>query len=242
MVFFGKRGSHVEMMISFSIFILFIMTIFIIIAPSLKGKSDKTAVINSLSQKLIENSSSNITATLVKVEAGYTPPLGESCITISGGGWASGESVVAREITGERTASSFSYPHISIAWTGNRFFKIFSSNESFEAVTLDSSTCSSPLEGSNFNVKSIKTERYVFESGIKNLKTSYDSSYEDLKAYLNFPPEQDFGFVFINSNGVISVNADKNTTSKEVYSVEKPIIYVDNESVISSGILRLKVW
>ena len=52
---FGKRGSQVGIIISFTLFILFLLSIFLLINPFLKEKGEKQSVLDSLHQNILEN-------------------------------------------------------------------------------------------------------------------------------------------------------------------------------------------
>jgi len=242
MKYLGKRGSHVGVMISFSLFIIFLFSIFLMIKPILKEKDNKSSILDSLNQKILENISSNMTLTILKIEDTYNSG-GKNCLLFGEGGWESGESIVVKDSFGRRIASTFNAPDLRINWTGtNRFLEICSSSENFEEVPLDSSDCATPLEDSNFFIKSIKTEAYVFESSITRLETIYNSSYGDLKKYLGLSNEEEFGFSFINSQGITAIDVGKEPSSISIYSKEIPVVYIDNQSNVASGVIILKVW
>ena len=236
----GKRGTHVGIVISFNIFILFLISIFLLISPFLKERGEKQQVLDSLYQNLLENVSSNMTLTLIKVADGYTPS-GKSCIELSEGGWLLGEDIVVKNMLNRRLASNSDIP-LDINWTGDKFLKIYSSPENFEVMPLSSSDCAIPIEDSNFFIKYTKTEKYIFESNLIELNASYREDYGELKTYLGILPEEEFGFSFINSQGVTEVEVGRIPSSASVYSKENYIIYIDNESKFLPGIIVVKVW
>jgi hypothetical protein len=241
MKYFGKRGSHVGIVISFNIFILFLLSIFLLINPVLKERGEKQSVLDSLPQKILENVSSNITLTMIRISDTYSPGS-STCIEISGGGWNPGDSIAVRN-TSQRVSSVFGSSLISIPWNpGNKLLKIYSSSEVFEPQSFSPSGCATLLEGTNFFIRYIKTEKYIFEPNIIKLKESYDNSYEDLKNELGIPPEEDFGFSFINSNGVSVIEAGEVPSSLSIYSKKNYVTYVNNKSDILPGIIIVKAW
>lgn len=237
----GKRGSHVEMIISFSMFILFISAVFIMIEPTIKDKGDKTTIINSLKEIILNNVSSNVTLTLIKIHSSYNPS--ENCITLSEGGWKSGENVVVKNTLEQKVDSNYEDTSVDVAWTGEeRFFRVYSSPESLDPILLSSENCANPSEGNDFFISFIHTEKYPFESRLFELNSIYSSSYEELKTSLGIPKEEEFAFFFINSTGDTSISSEKEAKSRNVYYREFPLIYVDNHSNIDSGVLRISVW
>jgi len=241
MNYFKKRGSHVGILISFNLFILFLLSIFLLINPLLKERGEKQPVLNSLYPRLLENISSNMTLTLIKIANGYSP-VGVNCTNLTGGDWNPAENITVRNNLSQRISSNFSSSSVLVPWTGNRFLKFYSSLENFESMPLYSSGCATPSEGTDFSIKSIKTEKYVFESNIFELKTMYDNSYEELKNYLNLPLEEEFGFSFINSEGITIIETEKIPPSVSVYSKENYVTYIDNQSNILPGKIIIKVW
>jgi len=82
----GKKGSHVGIIISFSLFILFLLSVFLLINPALKERGEKQPVLESINQKLLENFSSNMTLTLIKL-MNATCVLTESGYPLEGSSW-----------------------------------------------------------------------------------------------------------------------------------------------------------
>jgi len=235
----GKRGTHVELVISFTIFILFVIAIFLLIQPILNEKENKKPILDLIEEGIIKNISSNMTITLIKI---ISSPSGE-CIQINGANiWGSGEKIVVKNIGGKILNSSFNYPLLEILWLGNKSLKIYSSLENFENFSFSPSSCTSLIEGTDFSINSIKTEEYIFESNLEELKNAYNSGYQELKSNLDISSEEEFGFSFIDSKGLLSIDIGNEPRSKNIYSKEVPVIYVDNQSNIATGIIRIKAW
>lgn len=240
MKYLKKRGSHVGIMISFSLFILFLLSLFLLLNPVIKEKEEKKPLLDLVSEKILENVSSNMTLTLLKISDTYPLPVGKNCVNISED-WLSGEDAAVRDILNQRIASNSGTP-LSINWTGDKFLKIYSSPENFEDMPLETSDCATPIEDSEFFISAVKTEKYAFNSSIARLKTFYDSSYEELKTSLSIPLEEEFGFDLINSEGVIEISAGEAPSSRSIYSKDIPTIYVNNNGDFVPGIIRIRAW
>jgi hypothetical protein len=237
----NKRGSHVGVMISFSIFVIFLISTFMMISPALEENGEKNSILNLLQQEILKNVSSNMTLTLLMVEESYDSG-GKTCLTFSEGGWKSGENIVVLNKTGIRINSTFSDTNLNVNWVEeNNFLKIYSSPEDFVEKDLESSDCASPEEN-DFSIKSIKTQEYIFESKIVELGQEYLSSYNELKEYFGIPNEKEFGFSFTNSQGITYIDVGKEPSGTSVYSMNVPIIYLTNQSYFASGIIKLKTW
>jgi len=235
----GKRGSHIDMMIAFSLFMLLFITVMIFLQPNLKEKGEKENVLGILNQNVIKNISSNLTLVLVKIDEAYSSV--ENCIEFDSSSWGIEENVAVNGIDNQRINSNGTSSLVQVDWVDSpRFLKIYSSSESFEESPVYS-TCASITEGSNYSIGSIRTQEYPFEQGIEKLKTYYDGEYEDLKDNLGLPIGEEFGFIFINNeNGRIT--AGNRPSSESVYSQENKIIYVNNKSEILLGRLIVEIW
>lgn len=242
MIYWGKKGSHVGVMISFNLFILFLLSIFLIISPALRGREYKQPVLDALEEKILENVSIESNLFLIEIAEGYDSG-GKGCIEVpEGGGLEFSSGAVVKDVFGERIASSLGESFLRIAWTGdNRFFKIYSSPGEFDSFSPGLSDCDF-LEGGDFSIKFVKLEKYPFEPNILKLSEAYDSSYEGLKEELGLSIEDEFGFSFTNSRGGVSSESGIPPMSKDIYSKEIPIIYADSNSTLLVGTMRLKVW
>jgi len=238
----NKRGSHVGVMISFSIFVIFLVSTFMMISPALEENENKNSLLNLLQQEILKNISSNMTLTLLTVEDTYSSE-GKTCLNFSEGGWKSGEDALVLNGTDTRINSTFVDSVLSVNWIEeNNFLKVYSSPENFVEKNLDSTDCAVPSEGSNFYIKSIKTQEYIFESKIVQLAQEYLSSYDEMKEYFGIPSEKEFGFSFTNSQGITYIDVGNEPLGTSVYSMNAQIIYLTNQSSFASGVIKLKVW
>lgn len=238
----NKRGSHVGVMISFSIFVIFLISTFMMISPALEENENKNSLLNLLQQEILKNISSNMTLTLLKIGESYDSG-GKTCLNFTAGGWKTGEDIAVLNGTDTRINSTFVDSVLSINWVEkNYFLKVYSSPENFVEKNLVSTDCAIPSEGSHFNIKSIKTQEYIFESKIVELAQEYLSSYDEMKEYFGIPSEKEFGFSFTNSQGVIYIDVGNEPSGISVYSMNVPIIYLNNQSGFDSGVIKLKVW
>ena len=149
--FVGKKGSHVGMMLSFVIFVTFIVFLYSVLSPAIKIGQDKKLILDNLILELVEMLNSNYIGGSIK--------------------------------------------------------------------TLD--------------------ENFV---AINQLANSYNSNYKDLKTDLKISEADEFGFSFIDEEG-IEIVAEKNVpTSVNVYAKKIPVYYVGEEKNILLGFIILKVW
>ena len=57
----NKRGSHVGVILSFAIFITFMVFLYFIIEPAIRIQGDKQNILDNLERELLEKFSANLT-------------------------------------------------------------------------------------------------------------------------------------------------------------------------------------
>ncbi|MEK6917850.1 MAG: hypothetical protein AABW51_02780 [Nanoarchaeota archaeon] len=230
----NKKGSHVGMIASFSIFILFLIAIYFIIQPTVKNQKDKQLILDYLKLKIQEQLSANLT-TLVISNSSTNPA---SCIFFnkSDSGLNNGNFYVKDKNSNTLEFGNGVNPdYLDIEWNGQQtFVKIFSSEEKFNAGSF---SCGATAGVSNYTVKSIVKEKQFFETKIANGITNF----LDLKNNVTVTQGNDWNMDFEYSNGT-TISTGTTDTLREVYSEEIPIVYVDKNASLLPGKLRIKVW
>lgn len=227
-------GTHIGFVLSFVIFITFIVIIYsVLIVPNVK-QSDKRAIIDNLRVKLLENVTNEIT--IISINTNSAP---QNCVKISG--FLSNFNVSSKIITKDGSGiSQTTYvlgDDLEISRNSNEtFFKIYESEE-FDTANDNGET---PCNPRSYETGSVKKEKYIFEKNIINLMRYYNESYELLGKSLGFPEDSDFDFGFTYSNGTY-IKVERQTSSS-IYSVEIPIQYTDNNADIVSGLINIRTW
>jgi len=119
----------------------------------------------------------------------------------------------------------------------NNFVKAYYSKEFSSSGT----ECGSLIDPSNYTVSSSTATGYAFEKKIIETINNYTLNYDGLKKELNVPEGTDFSFRFIYANNSEIKTPAKNI-STDVYSETSPIIYVNNQANISTGLININVW
>jgi len=232
-----KKASHVGVVLSFVIFITFLIFLYSILEPALKTQKDKQAILDSLKIKLIKNFSADLTTTSINLEKGVV-----SCFEIE---QISGVSVLNSIVKDRFDNLVNSFPksgnlQIDPKSANNKFFKIFYSSEFNESENLGSCDF---IDSDNYLRGFSKTKEYVFEKKIIEIKElmADENFYEIFKQNLGISIGNEFGFSFTNNIGEIIGTKEKNI-STNIYVEEIPIQYVNNEANINSGKLNIRVW
>jgi len=226
----NKKGSHVEIIISFIIFVTFIFFLFSVVEPTIGTQKDKENIFDNLEYGIKNKISSNLT-TITVVTSG-----GGSCISLANfiSTFDIGENIVVKDISGRDLVSTINGDSLQIergSASGN-LLKIYYSEEFNELDTGTSCT------QATYETSLTKVRRCVFQRKISDL---VNQDYEDLKAELNVPEGVDFGYGIILSNGTI-IETQEGELSTNVYVRETPIEYLDSRGNLMEGYLKIKIW
>lgn len=248
----NKRGSHVGMIISFVVFVTFIVFLYTIIKPAITTGQDKKTIADYLTVKIIENVSANFTSTSIEIDSRVH--LNKNCI-------------ILRDIMTIPELIQSPVPYIKVKNEegdilpyvynnylehldtnlkinrdnkDDRFFRIYYSPE-FPKLDSDSTLDCKSVEFDDYSISIIKTEKFPFENNLEYLIEHYDEDYEEIKEGLKVPPGTEFGFTFVKSDGTGTPKGEPPSTA-EVYATETPIQYIDDYANILSGFINIKVW
>lgn len=227
-----KRGSHVGVVISFVIFVTFLVFLYSIISPALRLGQNKEALSKHLELELIEKTSAELTTASVSLGSGS-----QTCVRLNNliSALGIGSNVIVKNDEGETIPSYVSSGNLDIdRGTSGTFFKIYYSPEFGE---LSSGSGCSEI---SYNLGITKTEEYVFESKVINL-INYYPNYETLKNELKIPEGTEFGFGIVRDNST-ETETNLEEISTNVYIKQIPINYVSENGDILSGYLKTKIW
>ncbi len=231
----NKIGSHIGIMLSFSIFILFLLFAYTIIKPAITLK-DRQNLMDNLENNLIDKFSAELTITSVKIfgDAG-------ECAILSGffSENEQNRKILAKSDTGEilNLRKNPNNNNLKIINNHNSFFRIYSSEEFEEILSENQEQCSSP----NYEKGISKTEKNIFEKKVMLLKNIYENNYNDLKNELKIPRQNEFGFEFIYANKT-NISTGEINIKQSVFIEKIPVIYITNNASIEAGVLLLKIW
>jgi hypothetical protein len=240
----NKTGSHVGMIISFVIFITFMVFLYSIVKPAISTGEDKQSILASLEAQIIRNVSANLTSASVQLNSSNNPY--QSCIMLSNflsfSEMYTPNMLIQNEANGleqsySNYGSALSDVMINRKSRSNLFFKVYYSKE-FNQLNSTTISCTKLTD---YSIGSVTTGGYVFETEINRFMNSYNNSYEGLKEYLKIPSGNEFGFGFVKSNGT-KIEVGSAPKSLSVYTDEVPVQYVNSSANILSGFINVKVW
>ncbi len=248
----NKKGSHVGMILSFIIFVTFIVFLYIVVQPALKGGEDKRAFLESLKLAMFANVSANFTSASVRIDDGVDVS-GKNCVSFKRIFGSDGliEIEDPKLIVKDEDENSLNYKLSGAGATkdlnverlsrDDKFFKIYESPVYFLNNDASVSGCT-PLDSSSYTLGLVTVNEYIFNKSIHALEDSYNKNYEQVKEQLKVPVQRDFGFSFRNSKGEKEFGVGEEVVFTSVYAEEIPIQYMDDEANILAGFINLRVW
>lgn len=231
-----KKGSHVEVIISFIIFVTFIFFLFTIVEPSIGAQKDKKNIVDNLEAGIMERISAEMTTVTIKVGS-----TSQNCVEINGelANLGIGPRIVVKGSSGESLNCYVSSGNLQIARanTFDNFLKIYYS-DAFPQVGTSAASCQILQKGSGYFLGLTKTNNYIFETKMLDL---LNENYKTLKDSLKVPEGVNFGYGIVLSNGT-SFETEEKELSTNIYLREKSIEYVDSKGNILVGALKIIIW
>lgn len=221
-----KKGSHVEVIVSFIIFVTFVLFLLTILGPSINTQNDKKNIFDGIEIGITDRISSNMTVIALNFNDQVS-----SCVDLSALGI--GNNIIVKDQSGAKVTSSADQNSLQIT-KGNpsdTFFKIYYSEE-FDGLTGSGCTPGS------YEIGLDKTSKYIFEKKFLDLM---NKDYATLRSEIKAPQGVEFGYGMTLSNGTI-FETPMDDVSTDVYIRESPIEYVDLDGNIMEGYLRTTIW
>lgn len=224
----SKKGSHVGVIASFSIFILFLVGFYFAAEPALKFNKDKQALLQYLEEKIYDEFSGNFTVAIVSDTA---PGNGCWNVTNSVIGVNDGSYAIVKDSNKNKLNSEYRGSTLIIQNNNEGNLWVYYSNFPFSPSSTSDSGCSAAF------IESTRTTQEMFEGKIADGIVNFSV----LKDKLNFPDESQFSIAFQYNNGTVIGAGDLNVT-QNVYAQEKSIQYIDKSANSLAGKLTIKVW
>lgn len=265
----NKGSSHVEIIISFVIFIGFLLFFYIVISPAIKGpRSDETIledakdrIITYISEE-VEEHDLRIRDEMGKIMTCIKMPNDISRnVTIKEGGITllSDYDIETENGDGLIETSHFLIIKKFDKEKLNEGLKLYSS---YEFNRTDSLTCSETILPECGNIEPCysltfqKKREHIFESKMDELKEKYKEQLSGgligLRTVLKIPNKYEFWFDVLEEDGETSIWEDEgwedqiDIESENIYVGEIGISYIDKETQDpenkKQGYLEIKIW
>jgi hypothetical protein len=222
---YNKRGSHVGIIASFTIFIMFLIGIYLVLDPVLRTQKDKQLVLEHLEVDLINEFSDNLTIVVMSSNEACLESPHDNQLGIVSGGYAIAKdedgNIMPSTYAQRLTVETNSITPIWAYYSPIEFYNLTTTVESCNLATIDS----------------MRASKEIFELKI----IQGFNEFENLKTNLSVPVESQVSLLFEMANGTV-LSAGEQNVSANVYSREIPIQYIDYYANNLAGKLIIKVW
>ncbi len=229
-----KRGSHVGVVLSFVVFVTFLIFIFTTLQPLTKTTQKREILLDYLKEKLTDEISSD----LIK-------------ITISGAG--TGEQIL--RVNAPQGECFNGYSIVGKTQNGKSLMgKIFECNAYVKAplnpnliyvfLSKENISIGEPASISDFEEVKIslyQKKKYIFKSKALEFIERYNKEYFILRDELEIPKGSEFGFAFEDSQGKV-FKTNEQDVQTDVFVDQIPTEYVNKSGDIMGGFVSFKVW
>ncbi len=238
----NKRGSHIDAIVSFIVFIGIIIFLYAVIQPKIATQQSKMESLNYIEFQIMNNVSGNLTSIPVA-----TTGASGSCFELQG--FLSNAGISPAGLRAHYGSSGYLANYSGgDAYVMNPSgdlpgFFIVSSSPEFSKSSL-SGSCSALTYGASsggYSISGVRTDTYAFSEKIEDLILYYNSGYNSLKSQFSIPLGTDFGFSFTYQNQTNIGTADKDA-SADIYVESFPIQYINNNGSIEAGNLIIRAW
>jgi hypothetical protein len=241
----NRSGSHVGVILSFVIFVTFIVFLYTVIRPAVTTGENKRTILTYIENKIEENSSAEFTSISIMISENSN----RYCIKLEDFflySMVSAHLIAKNEIGNVEDAyynpvTDLDDLRIDRDNKNNLFFKIYYSPEFDNLSAADAGECELVRYGPAYEITSVDSDAYIFEKNIYELIDYYNSNYEKLKSEFNIPSGSEFEFTFTQSNGT-KLGNESASKSINVYAEETPVQYIDSKANILSGFINVRVW
>jgi hypothetical protein len=240
----NKRGiTGVEMIVSFTIFVSFLVFIFVYMNP-LNLPASKT-LLTSLESAVAENSTIDID---LRPFAINDKGVFEDCFYIEND---FGDKFFITDVNDVKVDFGISGEEVLIKTQG-KFYNVYIG---LGQGTFDASGCSTSAllkkgdAGTNFDhpgweysLSVIRKKRFYHKESLEGLKSAYEEDYNKLKQELKFPVTSDFSIIVFDSGKSEIISMTRVMPRVNILVKEFPVEIVDDEGNVERGYMRLITW
>jgi hypothetical protein len=229
--------SHVEMVLSFTIFVGFVMVILLFINP-IREKSIGYASLEVVMEKVL----SNLSLSYQYIGLILHDPVNSGCFTVNNTLGSNSKTLVLDD-SGLLKNSKNNRQTIDIEATPNaRFYKVYFS-EGFNYTSPSSLVGCKVLPRSNYSFGVLVIENSVFLDNLQDFNKSYHQDYATLKTRLESKEDFDFTVYNIDKTQILfDVSKSNKLKTGNVLAREVPLRIINKLGERSDVVFILRVW
>ncbi len=263
-----KNGSsHLDFILSFTIFILFVVFMYSIIQPAIETPQGKESLLKLLRFDLLDSAQAeDLKITTIYYKGTSSNPI-HDCIHFNLQGTKlegvitssnkdhlqikdENRNIIDYDFSGGGTNFKMDLDSLNVRDSeDDAVFKIYYSNEIVPSIPASSFTPCKQITNIDdlIDIGAIKTEKQkIISSKIDDLLIRYnDDCGAAIKTSLGFPSESDFAFIFLLANGdriESKKECAKISNQTSVYAEEFPVQYLDENLKLQVGKMTTRVW
>lgn len=227
-----KKGQkHLDVILSFVIFILFVVFLLIFFNP-IKEYSKSTTYLDMTEKKILEYVSTNLTVVSLTF---VNPPASGNCFYIT---LSLPNKVIIKDENSAMTNANKNGDRIYFQTTTKRFYKIYSSNELNES-SVGGAACQELAE-SNYTIGVTNFYKKVSYSKLIGLNGSYSSNYTQLKQALGL--ENDFNIAVKSDSGYLFKAEKFKPKATDIMAKDIPIQILNENASLIPAIMNIQTW
>ena len=236
-----KTQGHIEVILSFTIFIGFLMAIFYFLSPISTNRISYSSL-DRVEEKLLQNLS--IEYKEVSLIIKDPRDIGGDCFSVNNSVGFS-ENTIIKDEDGNiaKSSTSNSEKKITVENKNSTIYHIYSSSSANEFNDYPIKNGCLKLDESNYSFSAPITNRLVLFENLEAMDKAYPENYDNIKANLSL--EDDFEFIVYNMTRGILMNDTVSVHKIKLSSVlSRDILLRSIDKNASSGglILNLRVW
>ncbi len=229
----NSRGiSHIEVILSFVIFVTFLIFAFYYFSP-FKADDGLSTFGEYVSNKILQESSIVVEKYSIFIKSDSILVSLDSPSELNNPG------MLARNSLGQKVDSGISGEIITFSNPPNRFVIAYFSTYLDRNQLIGGDF----LTPENYSISSSETLEIISEGKLVELNSTYYGDYETLKSRLNIPHTRDFGFRIEFDNGETILADREHSQNIEVFSKERRVEILRNTNKVEEfATLTVMVW
>ncbi len=232
-----KGISHIEVVISFVIFIGFVLFLLLFLKP-VRNKEVSYAVLDSVQRGIEAQANTEYSYVSLKINEVHAEDF---YLDFLGVGIASPEIIIRNE-TGDRISGKLEANSLYVKGGENEKFYIIYYSPEFK---IPDYSPADPvlLEDTEYSIGLLRKNNVLFYSKIYNLNESYYNDYENLKTSFRIPASNDFGFIISTASGEsIFTSIKKQPPRISIIARDIPSQILNETGDIRYVVVNMQAW
>ncbi len=232
-----KAASHIEMVVSFAMFALFVFFLLIYLNP-IRNQNISDVLLDSVQKSMEKN------ATIQLIELPLNLKIGvDFCFSLTNPfNTTDSRNILVKDYTGKVLKFSLSGEQVNVEKSGN-FYYLYFADAIFSTQLLEAIQCTQ-LNISDYNYAASRTYDIFFLPRMQGIKNVYATDYNKLREDFNFPLGYDFAINVTDSatkQGILSMSTKK-PEGVEIIARDLPIEILYDDGRMVQAVMNMQVW